>query len=69
MYDGQLERKAGFFRAEQWRLVPVGDAHINNAIGIVERAVAIDPDNCAFPDLASLKAYLMEPQRSAKDQD
>jgi hypothetical protein len=59
MYEGQLLRAARLLATEKWRLVPVGQADIKNAIALVNRAVAIDPDRCAFPDLASVKDYLV----------
>src|SRR4051794_39188424 len=51
LYEGQLVRRSGLFKAEQWRLVPVERANISNATKLVDRAGAVDPDKCAFPDV------------------
>ena len=38
-YRGELVRAGGFFRGEQWRLVPVGSADVANAIAVVDRSL------------------------------
>jgi hypothetical protein len=58
LYTGQLVRPARLFKAEQWRLVPVGKPNPQNARALVNDAVEIDPDHCSFADLASLKSHL-----------
>ena len=58
MYEGRLDHAGGLFRGEKWHLVPVGIANPNNAIALIERAVAVDPDYCASPDLESLRRRL-----------
>jgi hypothetical protein len=57
IYTGQLIRAW----REQWELVPDGKPDIQNALAILDRAIAVEPRRCSFPDLASLREYLLKP--------
>jgi hypothetical protein len=59
-YQGEFIRHGDFFRPERWKLVPVGQLNPNNALQLLNRAVAIDPDYSDFTDLKSLRAFLQE---------
>jgi hypothetical protein len=62
-YVGVVTQPIGwFFRRVSFELRPVGAPDIANAIALVERAVAIEP-NDKFADLASLRNYLVKRQK------
>jgi hypothetical protein len=58
IYEGRLVQPGKLFRAEVWRLVPIGDVDVANAIALIGRAAALDANRCMFPDLESLKRCL-----------
>jgi len=61
-YAGIITQPAGWFLPAAFVLQPVGAPDMANAIGLVDRAVAINP-NDEFPDLASLRSYLVNRQK------
>jgi hypothetical protein len=61
-YTGIITQPAGWFRSAAFVLQPDGLPDMANAIAIVDRAVAIEP-NDEFPDLASLRSYLVNRQK------
>ena len=56
-YTGVVTQPEGWFHAATFELRPVGEPDIANAIALVDRAVAIEP-NGKFADLAALRCYL-----------
>jgi hypothetical protein len=65
MYEGRYDHSGVlFFRHEAWHLVPMGKADPNNAMAIIESAVAVDSEVCAFPDLESLKRQVEKLDRN-----
>lgn len=57
-YRGELVGPGGFFKSEEWRLVPDGEPALAHALGLVNRATAVDSRRCSFPDLPSLREHL-----------
>jgi hypothetical protein len=57
-YRGELIRPAGFFKAEEWRLVPEGTPELKNALAIVDRATDVEVGCSVFSDLESLRQHL-----------
>ncbi len=61
-YTGIITQPAGWFRPAAFVLQPNGLPDMANAIALVDRAVAIEP-NDDFPDLASLRSHLVNRQK------
>lgn len=57
-YAGVITRRGRRSWPEAFELQPIGVPNISNAIKLVDSAVVIEP-NDRFPDLASLRAYLV----------
>ena len=62
-YAGLITQPAGWFRPAVFVLRPVGAPDMANAIALVDRAVAIEP-NDEFTDLASLRSYLVNRKKA-----
>jgi hypothetical protein len=61
-YAGVVTQPAVWFRPAVFELHAVGAPDTANAIALVDRAVAIEP-NRRFADLASLRTYLINRQK------
>ena len=58
-YVGVIARPSGWFRPPLFELKPVGSPDLANALALVDRAIAIEP-NRRFDDLAALRRYLLD---------
>ena len=60
-YVGVITRPSSWARLTLYELKPVGSPDLANALTLVDRAVAIEP-NHKFDDLAALRNYLLDRQ-------
>jgi hypothetical protein len=60
-YVGVVTRPSSWFRHPLYELKPAGSPDPANALALVDRAVAIEP-NHRFDDLAALRRYLLDRQ-------
>ena len=56
-YIGILTRPSGLFRQAEWHLEASGDRDIQNALNLIDRAKALEP-NDLFSDLETLRSYI-----------
>lgn len=58
-FVGEVVCRAGLFRSEQFCLIPEGEPDVMNALRLLDRAKAIEP-NEYFSDLESLRRHILE---------